>query len=125
MIFITSDHIESIIENVLGKLAFVRDRGSLDSALSRARNALSFSDLDVFTAAAYYLVGIAKNHPMADGNKRLAWATARVFLSINGYDLNHQNEDSCVEITVAAASGDVTIEKVSGFFRRSSMPKEE
>ncbi|MDR5699865.1 type II toxin-antitoxin system death-on-curing family toxin [Agromyces aerolatus] len=37
--------------------------------------------------AAVLLIAINRDHPLADGNKRLSWIVAKAFLALNGLDL--------------------------------------
>jgi len=66
----------------------VRDQGLLESALHRARDQFAYGSKDLCDLAATDAHGIAKNHPFVDGNKRVAFVVARVFLGINGIDLD-------------------------------------
>lgn len=65
-----------------GGAAGVRDRGALESALSRPQ--LGYYP-DIVAEAAALLESLAMNHPFVDGNKRIAFAATDVFLRINGY----------------------------------------
>ena len=78
-------HDESLAEH--GGAAGLRDEGLLDSALARPLNLLAYGDPDLAALAATYGVGLAKNHPFVDGNKRAAFLAAGMFLSINGQRL--------------------------------------
>lgn len=60
----------------------LRDAGALESALFRPRT--GYYD-DIIAEAAALLESLAINHPFIDGNKRVAFAAADVFLRINGY----------------------------------------
>lgn len=62
----------------------VRDDGLLESALARPQHLFHYEKADVLLLAASYAVGIAKNHPFVDGNKRTAFLAAAVFLERNG-----------------------------------------
>ena len=59
----------------------MRDEGLLDSALMRPQNILAYADADnppdAAALAASYGVGLAKNHPFVDGNKRAALVPRR------------------------------------------------
>lgn len=71
-----------------GGPAGLRDRGMLESALARPRQLLSYgSDVDMPRLAAAYAVGIARNHPFVDGNKRTAYVVCRTFLVLNVWDM--------------------------------------
>ena len=60
----------------------LRDAGALESALFRPQT--GYYD-DLVAEAAALLESLAINHPFIDGNKRVAFAGADVFLRINGY----------------------------------------
>ena len=83
-------HGESVAEH--GGSAGLRDEGLLDSALGRPLNLLAYADRatlpDFAALAASYTVGLAKNHPFVDGNKRAAFLATGLFLYLNGYRLN-------------------------------------
>ncbi len=61
----------------------------LDSALHAPQ--AGFGDEDFYPSieqkAAVLAVRLARNHPLPDGNKRLAWQSLTVFLALNGVTL--------------------------------------
>lgn len=62
----------------------VRDPGALEAALFRPQTGYYG---DIVAAAAALMEALAINHPFVDGNKRIAFAAADVFLRINGWRL--------------------------------------
>ncbi len=54
--------------------------------------------------AAAYAYGILRNHPFVDGNKRTAFVVMKLFLQLNGYELN-VNDNEFVEIMPKVAAG--------------------
>jgi death on curing protein len=44
--------------------------------------------------AAVLTVRIARNHPLLDGNKRLAWAVLNMFAPLNGHSLRVATDDA-------------------------------
>ena len=62
----------------------VRDPGALEAALFRPQTGYY---KDIVAEAAALLESLAINHPFVDGNKRIAFAAADVFLRINGWRL--------------------------------------
>ncbi|MCE9648004.1 MAG: type II toxin-antitoxin system death-on-curing family toxin [Parvibaculum sp.] len=72
---------EELIE-LYGGAHGVRDMGAIESALFRPQT--GYYD-DVIAEAAALLESLAVNHPFIDGNKRIAFAVADVFLRLNGY----------------------------------------
>lgn len=66
----------------------VRDFGLLESATYRPQQHYAYQDeRDTVTLAVILLVGIARNHPFEQGNKRTAFEAAAIFLDQNGYVL--------------------------------------
>jgi len=51
-------------------------------------------------------VRIAKNHPLPDGNKRLAWSCLVMFVVLNGHQL--EVPPDAVSTMLAVAAGDST-----------------
>jgi death on curing protein len=99
-------HGESLAEH--GGATGLRDEGLLDSALSRPLNLLAYADPaqppDFAALAASYTVGLAKNHPFVDGNKRAAFLATGLFLYLNGYRLNASQADATVTMLAVASS---------------------
>ena len=62
----------------------LRDAGALESALHRPQT--GYYDTIIHEAAAL-LESLVQNHPFVDGNKRVAFAVADVFLRISGYSI--------------------------------------
>ena len=67
---------------VFGGAQGVRDMGLLESALARPKSGYYES---LTEQAAALMHSIAMNHCFIDGNKRVAFALADVFLRLNGY----------------------------------------
>ena len=85
----------------------IRDAGLLASALARPENCLAYGKPSVYDLAASYGFGLVKNHPFRDGNKRLGFTVAVLFLERNGYRFQAPEADALVR-TLALAAGDMT-----------------
>jgi death-on-curing protein len=97
------------------------DEGLLESALARAANRFHYEGVeDVCDLAATYLVGIASNHPLADGNKRAAFLAAGLFLRLNGRRLVAEQADA-VRMVLAVAAGEHDIALVADWIRSRSV----
>ena len=110
-------HLELIAE--YGGLPGVRDENLLESALARPRNLFAYGDPDLFELAAAYAFGIARNHPFADGNKRLAFAVIAVFLELNGYELAAEKADA-IGAMLGLAAGKASQAELTAWIRRNS-----
>jgi len=58
---------------------------------------------DLIDKAAVLAVRIAQNHPLPDGNKRLAWQVLTVFLTLNGWTLQVPTDDAVTTLLGVAA----------------------
>jgi death-on-curing protein len=67
-----------------GGLPGVRDPGLLESALARPRSGYYAT---LAEQAAALLQSLVSNHSFVDGNKRMAFAAAAIFLHMNGFSL--------------------------------------
>jgi death-on-curing protein len=97
-------HSQTIAEH--GGADGLRDEGLLESALARPQNLYHYENVsDVARLAACYGFGLARNHAFIDGNKRIAFVAAGVFLRLNGYRLTaDQAQATLVMLSVAAGS---------------------
>ncbi len=112
-------HDEQISEH--GGLSGIRDIALLESALARPRNLAVYgaSDAvapDAATLAAAYAYGLARNHPFSDGNKRMAYVIALVFLLANGYEFTASDAES-VRMMVMLAAGQIEEAALADWFR--------
>lgn len=99
-----------------GGPAGVRDMGALESALARPQNLAVYGDPDLAALAASYAFGLARNHAFVDGNKRIAWLTARFFLARNGGTLAFDREDA-FRMVMGLAAGDIPEDAVANWLR--------
>jgi len=105
-----------------GGAAGVRDEGLLESALARPQHKFAYGKkADWATLAGAYAFGLAKNHGFVDGNKRVAFVAAYVFLGLNGYDLD-ATEPEVVASMEDVAAGTVTESALAKWFRARIRP---
>jgi len=90
-----------------GGIAGVRDENMLESALARAQQLFAYGKPDMAEMAAAYAVGIVKNHPFLDGNKRTGFILGVGFLERNGFEF-HATEAEAALKTLALAAGEMT-----------------
>lgn len=99
----------------------VRDPGLLDAAAHRPQSTVF--GVDAYPTpelkAAALLHSIVRGHALVDGNKRLAWLAATVFLRINGLRVT-LSHDEAFALVMAAAVGDVDVEGIAA--RLSTAP---
>lgn len=95
----------------------VRDKGLIESALAKPQNIAAYGDPDIAELVASYAFGLAKNHGFVDGNKRIAWITARLFLIDNGNRLVFDKIEA-VRLMEDVASGAVNEIALAEWFRQ-------
>jgi len=61
---------------------------------------------DLYERAAALLHALARNHPLLDGDKRLALGAAIAFLGLNGHRLI-RSEGEAHDLVIAVATGDL------------------
>ena len=74
---------------------------------------------DLATKAAVLCTRIVKNHPLLDGNKRVALTATGVFLDLNGYRMNASNQEA-VDFTLAVIAGELDLEAIAAWLRSHS-----
>lgn len=108
MIYLTHDELLHVARRALGAEPVVRDHGLISSAAGRpaatAFGADAYPTLEEKAAA--LLQPLARNHPLVDGNKRLALAGTIAFLGVNGRRLTLTN-DEAYDLVIAVATGEL------------------
>ncbi len=96
----------------------VRDVGLLDSAAARPRSAAFGQDAypSIGLKAAALAHSIARDHALVDGNKRLAWLAASVFLDLNGRR-PELTDDEAFTLVMDVAEGIVGVEEIADRLR--------
>ena len=92
----------------------VRDPGALEAALFRPQT--GYYD-DILAEAAALLESLAINHPFVDGNKRIAFAAADVFLRINSWRLRRAPTQIYAEMMQMLESGSFDIAHLDPWLR--------
>jgi death-on-curing protein len=99
-------------------------RGLLESALAGPQQTFGGRYLyqTVFDKAATLFRSLIKNHPLVDGNKRLALTTVAVFLTVNGYAFYVPRDEAVAfALRVAASEPDTPWPEISQWLRRRSV----
>ena len=114
-------HLDQVREH--GGLIGIRDESILESGLARARQRWTFDpDSDLSRLAAGYVFGICTGHPFRDGNKRISFLAAVIFLGLIGFDLVAPDEE-VVEKMMAVASGKLGEEAITDWIRSRIEPR--
>ncbi len=101
----------------------IRDNGLLDSALARPVNLHAYEPAtDLERLAAAYVIGIARNHPFVDGNKRVAFLVLGLFLALNGRRLTADKVEA-TRAMLGVAAGEVGEEDLAEWLRAHTAPR--
>ncbi|SDQ05723.1 type II toxin-antitoxin system death-on-curing family toxin [Quadrisphaera sp. DSM 44207] len=108
MIYLTAAELLHVAERATGASVQVRDHGLLAAAAARPQVTVQGEDAyhDLSQKAAALMHSLARNHPLVDGDKRLALGGCIAFLGINGYRLTLSN-DEAYDLTMAIAAGEL------------------
>ncbi|MEJ0019315.1 MAG: type II toxin-antitoxin system death-on-curing family toxin [Acetobacteraceae bacterium] len=107
-------HDEQLAEH--GGAIGTRDEGLLESALARPLNRAGYGDPDIAELAALYALGVIRNHPFVDGNKRTGYVMLETFLELNGALFPVSDADAVIE-TLKLAAGDTSDEAFTDWVR--------
>ncbi len=99
----------------------VRDPGALEAALFRPQT--GYYD-DIVAEAAALMESLAINHPFVDGNKRIAFAAADVFLRINAWRLQRPAMQIYKEMIQMLESATFDIAHIEPWLRAIVVPSE-
>jgi death on curing protein len=123
VIYLDVEDLLHVARRTLGDVQ-MRDVGLLESASARPRST-AFGDEaypSIHDKAASLLHSLARNHPLVDGNKRLALAATIAFYGVNGSRLTMSN-DEAYDLVMAVASGQLDdIEPIAERLRSSTGP---
>jgi death-on-curing protein len=124
VIFLELEDLLHLARRTLGDVE-IRDVGLLDAASARPRSTAFGEDAypSIHAKAAALLHSIARNHPLVDGNKRLALAATIAFYGLNGLRLTMSN-DEAYEIVMAVAAGELDdVERIAARLESSTAPR--
>jgi death on curing protein len=93
--------------------------GLADSALHAPAAGFGGAELypDVIDKAAVLCARLARNHPLPDGNKRVAYLALLEFLARNGVDWVPPSVDDTVAMIERAAAGTITEHELADWLR--------
>jgi death-on-curing protein len=118
-----TDYLEPVdVEDLIASMGFhLRDRNLLLSALAAP---LPVFGEEVYASAhskaAALMIAINRDHPLADGNKRLSWIVAKAFLALNGEHLAADSVREGDEFIRAVAGNQIKLDEAVGWIEAHS-----
>jgi death on curing protein len=103
---------EAVLDIDAQRLSYVVDLGTAESAL--AAPFAGFGDTEFYpdpaTKAAILCSRIVRNHPLPDGNKRVAYLAMREFLARNGINWSRPGVEETTDMIERLAARDISEE---------------
>ena len=95
-------HLDQLREH--GGMRGLRDENALEAALARPQHRWRYDPkADLADIAASYGFGLVRDHPYADGNKRIGFLAVVTFLELNGVVLDATDADVVATMDSLAA----------------------
>lgn len=118
--YLDTEDLLELARRLLGEPLPVRDVGLLGAAAARPQASAFGKDAypDVWSKAGALLHSIVNNHPLIDGNKRLGWLAASVFLELNDASVRATANDDVYELVMAVAAGALSVDDIAAALRR-------
>jgi len=118
--YLDTEDLLELTRRLLGDPPPVRDVGLLGAAAARPQASAFGEDAypDVWTKAGALLHSIVNNHPLIDGNKRLGWLAASVFLELNDASVRAAANDDVYELVMAVAAGALSVDDIATALQR-------
>jgi death-on-curing protein len=117
VIYLDVEDLLQLADLAVGGQAGVRDLGLISSAAARPSS--GFGDFEAYPTvhekAAALLHSLVCNHALLDGNKRLGWVAAVVFLDLNGVVMDVQ-DDAAYDLVIGVAEGRVAVPEIASAF---------
>ena len=117
--FLDLDDLIDLARLLLGDSPPIRDVGLLASAVARPQTTLGGEDAypTIWLKAAALLQSVVGNHALVDGNKRLGWLSAAVFLEINDVSVAAASNDDVYSLVMEIAQADLALDEIADRLR--------
>jgi death on curing protein len=113
---------KEVVEQV-GQTSFLRDRGSLESAVAKPMSHFLHGGVDdLVSLATVFLFGIVRKHPFEDGNKRTGLLAADLFLQLNGYMIVGEASRALAASIICTLEGKLIEEQFTDMLRTAVQP---
>jgi death on curing protein len=103
----------------------IRDENLLLACLDRPKNLLTYGEPEpnIFDLAAAYAFGFTMNHAFIDGNKRVVFVAAAIFLELNEYSFNASEQEVVLKFEGLAEKRE-TQESIATWLKSNSVKHE-
>ena len=113
--FLDLDDLIDLARRLLGDSPPIRDVGLLASAVARPQTTVGGEDAypTIWLKAAALLQSVVANHALVDGNKRLGWLSAAVFLEINDASVTEASNDDVYALVMEVAQTQIALDDIA------------
>ena len=111
--YLDTEDLLELARRLFGEPPPLRDLGLLGAAAARPQAFGEEAYPDVWTKAAALLHSVVNNHPLVDGNKRLGWLAAAVFLELNDAGVAAGGNDAVYGLVTAVAASDLSVDDIA------------
>lgn len=117
--YLDTEDLVELARRLLGDPPPIRDIGLLGAAAARPQASAFGEDAypDVWTKAGALLHSVVNNHPLVDGNKRLGWLAAAVFLELNDASVSTTSNDAVYDLVMTVAATDIDVDNIADALR--------
>lgn len=127
-LYLTLDDVIAVAEAIFAPAEpGIRDVGLLQSAIGRPQASAFGADAypTLLLKAAALLESLARNHALVDGNKRVAWTAAVLFLNLNDTDVAAPYAAAGDEFVRAIAIGTLSLAEIATVLESWKFPPPE
>jgi death-on-curing protein len=103
--------------------AGIRDKGGLEAAIHRPRQAAYYEDADIIRQGVILAAGISQSHAFVDGNKRTALESMYVFLYVNDYQITGDRieaADWLIHVAERRVDRDAAVDEFEAWLRHNT-----
>lgn len=113
--YLDLDDVIGLARRLLGDPPPIRDVGLLGAAIARPQTTVGGEDAypTVWMKAAALLQSVVNNHALVDGNKRLGWLVAAVFLEINESSVAGASNEAVYDLVMDVAASGAPVEQIA------------
>ena len=117
--FLDLDDLLDLARTLLGDSPPIRDVGLLASAVARPQTTVGGEDAypTIWLKAAALLQSVVGNHALVDGNERLGWLSAAVFLELNDASVATASNDDVYTLVMKVAQTGLALDDIADRLR--------
>ncbi len=117
--FLDTEDLVELARRLLGDPPPMRDIGLVGAAAARPQASAFGEDAypDVWSKAGALLHSVVNNHPLVDGNKRLGWLAAAIFLELNNASVRTASNDAVYDLVMTVAATDIAVDDIATALR--------